>query len=127
MKIESGSTTTNPETALPLTRELLSIMTSAIEVQTLEVHGIPVTEYRYIPEYERTVELGDTQYITAIKDPQQPRNRYLVTLFNRLTGQQQLIDLVIQESGFTAMMNEVRKHFGSTWEVFDWSDCDAPF
>lgn len=98
-----------------------------LEVQTLFDHGIPVTEYRYVPEYERTVELGNTQYITAIKDPQLPRNRYLITLFNRFSQQQQLIDLVIQESGFTAMIAEIRKHFGSAWEVFDWSDCDAPF
>lgn len=102
-------------------------MTYAIEVQTVEAHGIPATEYRYIPEHERTVELGNTQYITVVKDPQLPRNRYLITLFNRLTGQQQLVDLVIQESGFTAMIAEIRKHFGSGWEVFDWTDCDAPF
>lgn len=102
-------------------------MTYAIEVQTVEAHGIPVIEYRYVPEYERTVELGNTQYITAIKDPQLPRNRYLVTLFNRLTGKEQRVDLVIQESGFTAMITEIRKHFGSGWEVFDWTDCDAPF
>ena len=103
------------------------MMTHAIEVQTVEAHGTPVTEYRYVPESERTVELGNTQYITAIKDTQLPRNRYLVTLFNRLTGKEQCVDLVIQSSGFTAMITEVRKHFGSDWELFDWSDCDAPF
>ncbi|WP_250126625.1 hypothetical protein [Chroococcidiopsis sp. CCMEE 29] len=98
-----------------------------VELQTVEAHGIPCTEYHYQPEDEQLVELGNTQYITAIKEPEKPRNRYLATLLNRFTGQEQRVDVVIQESGFTAMIAEIRKHFGSSWEIFSWTDCDAPF
>jgi hypothetical protein len=99
------------------------------EVQTVEVGGIPYTEYRQEPELENEqgIELGNTEYITVVKDPQKRTNRYLVTLLNRFNGSLQRVDLVIQEHGFTAMMNEIRKHFGSGWEVFAWADGDTPF
>lgn len=99
------------------------------EVQTVEVGGIPYTEYRQEPELEdeQRIELGDTEYITVIKDPQKRTNRYLITLLNLFTGSLQHVDLVIQEHGFTAMMAEIRKHFGSGWEVFAWADGDTPF
>lgn len=97
------------------------------EAQTIEAHGIPYTEYRYQPDRGDLVEDGGTQYITAIKDPEKSRNRYLVTLMNRFTGQEQRVDLVIQEFGFTEMVTELRKHFGYAWELFEWLDCDAPF
>lgn len=98
-------------------------------VQTLEVGGIPYTEYRQESELEneQRIELGDTEYITVVKDPQKPSNRYLITLLNRFNGSLQHVDLVIQESGFGAMMTEIRKHFGSVWEVFAWADGDTPF
>ncbi|AFZ30666.1 hypothetical protein Glo7428_2142 [Gloeocapsa sp. PCC 7428] len=48
-------------------------------------------------------------------------------LTNRFTGKDQRVDLVMQESGFVAMISEIRKHFGYAWEVFSWTDCDAPF
>lgn len=100
-----------------------------VEVQTVEVGGIPYTEYRQEPELEneQRIESGDTEYITVIKDPQKPNNRYLVTLLNLFTGSLQHVDLVIQESGFGAMMAEIRKHFGSGWEVYAWADGDTPF
>ena len=99
------------------------------EVQTVEVGGIPYTEYRQEPEpeNEQRIELGDTEYITVVKDPQKPRNRYLVTLLNLFTGSSQHVDLVIQESGFGAMMSEIRKHYGSGWELYAWADGDTPF
>jgi hypothetical protein len=102
---------------------------SYVEIQTLEAHGIPCTEYRYEPEleYEQQIELGDTQYITSVKDRHKRRNRYIVMLTNRFTGKDQRVDLVMQESGFVAMISEIRKHFGYAWEVFSWTDCDAPF
>lgn len=100
-----------------------------VEVQTVEVGGIPYTEYRQEPELENEqgIELGDTEYITVIEDPQKRTNRYLVTLLNRFNGSLQRVDLVIQESGFGAMMTEIRKHFGSGWEVYAWADGDTPF
>ncbi len=100
-----------------------------VEVQAVEVGGIPYTEYRQEaePEDEQRVEPGDTEYITVIEDPQKRTNRYLVTLLNRFNGSLQRVDLVIQEHGFTAMINEIRKHFGSGWEVFAWADGDTPF
>lgn len=100
-----------------------------VEVQTVEIGGIPYTEYRQEPELddEQRIELGDIEYITAVKDPQKPRNRYLVTLLNLLTEKEQYVDLVIQENGFTAMVSEIRKHYGSGWEVYAWADCDTPF
>lgn len=99
------------------------------EVQTVEVGGIPYTEYRQEPELENEqgIEPGDTEYITVIEDPQKRTNRYLVTLLNRFNGSLQHVDLVIQENGFTAMMTEIRKHFGSGWEVYAWADGDTPF
>ena len=100
-----------------------------VEVQTVEVGGIPYSEYRQEaePENEQRIELGDTEYITVVKEPQKRTNRYLVTLLNRFTGSLQRVDLVIQENGFTAMMAEIRKHFGSGWEVYAWADGDTPF
>ena len=102
-------------------------MTYAVELQTLEAHGIPCIECHYQPDNATMVELGDTQYITAVKEPGQSTNRYLVTLLNRFTGQEQKVDLVILESGFSPMVTELRKHYGYAWELFDWMDCDAPF
>ena len=99
------------------------------EIQTVEVGGIPYTEYRQEPEPEdeQGIELGNTEYITVIKDPQKRTNRYLVTLLNRFNGSLQHVDLVIQEHGFTAMINEIRKYFGSGWELYSWADGDTPF
>lgn len=99
------------------------------EVQTVEVGGIPYTEYRQEAELEdeQRVEPGDTEYITVVKDPHKRTNRYLVTLLNLFTGSLQRVDLVIQEHGFTAMMAEIRKHFGSGWELYAWADGDTPF
>lgn len=101
-----------------------------VEVQTLEVGGIHYSEYRYEPELEdeQEAEVENTQYITAIKDPAEKSiNHYLVTLLNRFTGKEQRVDLILQETGFMAMVTEIRKHFGYGWEIFCWSDCDAPF
>ena len=100
-----------------------------VAVQRLEVGGIPYTEYRQEPELEneQRIELGDTEYITVVKDPQRRTNRYLVTLLNRFNGSLQRVDLVIQEHGFTAMINGIRKHFGSGWELYAWADGDTPF
>lgn len=101
-----------------------------VEVQTVEVGGIPYTEYRQELglEDEQRIEVQDTQYITVIKDPaKKSLNHYLVTLENRFTGKEQRVDLVLQETGFGAMMTEIRKHFGSGWEVYAWADCDTPF
>ena len=100
-----------------------------VEVQTVEVGGIPYSEYRQEPEpeNEQEIELGDTEYITVIEDPQKRTNRYLVTLLNRFNGSLQHVDLVIQESGFGAMMTEIRKHYGSGWELYAWADGDTPF
>lgn len=98
------------------------------QLQTVEAHGIPYTEYRYQPDDRGTlVDLCGTQYITAVQEPEKSRNHYLMTLLNRFTGQEQRVDLVIQESGFMAMVTEIRKHFGYGWELFEWMDCDAPF
>ena len=99
------------------------------EVQTVEFGGIPYTDYRQEPELEneQRIELGDTEYITVVKDPQKRTNRYLLTLLNRFTCSLQRVDLVIQEHGFIAMMAEIRKHFGSGWEVYAWADGDTPF
>lgn len=97
-----------------------------VEVQTLEVGGILYPEYRYKPELEADVET--TQYITTIKDPDKKSvNHYLITLLNRFTGKEQRVDLVFQETGFMAMVAEIRKHFDYNWEIFCWADCDAPF
>lgn len=91
-----------------------------IKVQTLKARNIPHTKFSNFSKYEKLVKLGDTQYITVIEDPNKPRNRYLVKLLNSFTGQEQQVDLVIQESGFMAMMIEIRKHLGCSWEVFSW-------
>lgn len=98
------------------------------EVQTIEAFGGQYTEYRYEPDFEEVVEPDLTRYITAIKDPDdKTRNRYLVDLFNCTTGKGQRVDLVIQESGFKAMVTEIRNYFSPSWEVYSWLDCHEPF
>lgn len=96
-------------------------------IQTVEVGGIPCTEYRYEPDRATLVQLGGIQYITATEKPGQPTNRYLVTLINRLTGQEQVVDLVISKSGFSTIAHHLRQHFSFDWEICHWQDMDTPF
>lgn len=107
-------------TTLLLVIECEPEMPYLIKVQTLKARNISHTKFSNFSKYEKLVKLGDTQYITVIEDPNKPRNRYLVKLFNSFTGQEQQVDLVIQQSGFMAMMTEIRKHLGCSWEVFSW-------
>lgn len=98
------------------------------EVQTIGAFGGQYTEYRSEPDFEEVVEKDLTRYITVIKDPEdKTRNRYLVDLFNSVTGKSQRVDLVIQESGFREMVIEIRNYFNPTWEIFNWLDCSEPF
>ncbi len=98
------------------------------EVQTIEAFGGQYTEYRSEPDFEEVVEKDLTEYITAIRNPEdKSRHRYLVDLVNSFTGEGKRVDLVIQELGFGAMVTELRNHFSSSWEIFGWLDCSEPF
>ena len=54
-------------------------------------------------------------------------NRYLVTMIHRNTGEERLLDLLIDGQGFSAVMQEVRRHVSPIYEFFEWIDCDEPF
>jgi hypothetical protein len=51
----------------------------------------------------------------------------MVTMVNRWTGAEELLDLACEGGSFTDMVHEVRRHFNYDWEIFEWFDPDVPF
>jgi len=74
-----------------------------------------------------TVEFQNTaQYINAATDPTNA-HRFLVTLQNVRTGDERLLDVLIDECSFKALATEVRKHYDHRFEFVEWFDPSEPF
>ena len=99
-----------------------------IALHSVDVGGIPYTEFRHEPEHSTSVQLCNTYYITAVASPGLSTHRYLITLMHRVSGQEQLVDLVLSDDGFLPMIATLRLHFSPhNWEIFSWLQPDAPF
>jgi len=66
------------------------------------------------------------RYINAIADSQKV-HRWMVTMVNRQTGAEELLDIVCAGGSFKDMAQEVRRHFNYDWEIFEWFDPEVPF
>jgi len=66
------------------------------------------------------------EYINAASSPEKA-NRFLVTLVNLKTGDERLLDVLIDDCNFKALATEVRKHYDYRWEILEWFDPDCPF
>lgn len=68
----------------------------------------------------------NVKYINEAERPHLA-NRFLVTMVNPSTGDEKLLDLLIDGGSFRDLATEVRKHFDFNWEIFEWFDPDVPF
>lgn len=108
--------------------------------QKIECHGIPVDETSYDQDNftvdadqrlplvldELNSQSPNPRYINAIADAQKA-HRWMVTMVNRQTGAEELLDIVCAGDSFKDMAQEVRRHFNYDWEIFEWFDPEVPF
>jgi len=66
------------------------------------------------------------EYINAASDPTNA-HRFLVTLQNPKTGDERLLDILIDECSFRALSTEIRKHYDHRFEFVEWFDPSEPF
>jgi len=57
----------------------------------------------------------------------QPKTRYLVTMVNRTTGEEQSLQVTPERESFAAIATAVREKFSYDWEIFEWFCPDTPF
>jgi len=64
--------------------------------------------------------------ISATENPQQGHH-WMVTMVNRWTGAEELLDIICEGGSFKDLAQEVRRHFNYDWEIFEWFDPEVPF
>lgn len=106
-------------------------MTYAIQKQIDATYATVGGQLYEVPSTCPAEPLDDAKYsggqiINASSDPQRA-SRYLITLIHRYSGEEKLIDLLIDAAGFTAVMQEIRKHISYEYELFEWIDTQEPF
>jgi len=75
----------------------------------------------------QTAQVQNTaQYINAAKSPEKA-HRFLVTLQHLKTGEERLLDVLIDDCSFKALATEVRKHYDYSFEFLEWFDPSEPF
>lgn len=101
------------------------------ERQLLDCHGLPASEYGYEADIadesppQRLDGNFDVRYISTAAPG--ASHRFMVTMINRHTGTEELVDMCITGDRFIDVAAEIRKHYGHNWEIFEWFDPDIPF
>ena len=87
---------------------------------------IQVQDLNALSQVRRGNHYSGGEMINAATNPLKA-NRYLVTLIHRYSGEEKLLDMLIDGQGFTAVIQEVRRHVRPVWELAEVLDCDEPF
>jgi len=90
-------------------------------------HNLPLDESGYtLDTSDNSTPHYRARLITAAENPQKG-HRWMVTMINRGTGAEELLDILCEGGSFKEMAQEVRRHFNYDWEIFEWFDPEVPF